>query len=162
MLLAGLTAGAGNQFVTLGGGFFNSGTARWSTTITGLTIGQTYNLTFEIANENNFTTSPQPEGPPSPQTLSVSINSVAMGDFTAPVDMNSIYWKSWIPESVSFVATSTSESLAFSSTTNFDIGLDNVQITQTPIPAALPLFATGIGGLGLLGWRRKRKARTVA
>jgi hypothetical protein len=28
----------------------------------------------------------------------------------------------------------------------------------TPLPAALPLFATGIGGLGLLGWRRKRKA----
>jgi len=32
----------------------------------------------------------------------------------------------------------------------------------TPIPAALPLFATGIGGLGLLGWRRKRKAKAVA
>jgi hypothetical protein len=31
--------------------------------------------------------------------------------------------------------------------------------TATPLPAALPLFATGIGGLGLLGWRRKRKAR---
>jgi len=29
----------------------------------------------------------------------------------------------------------------------------------TPLPAALPLFATGIGGLGLLGWRRKRRAQ---
>jgi hypothetical protein len=29
--------------------------------------------------------------------------------------------------------------------------------TQTPLPAALPLFATGLGALGLLGWRRKRK-----
>jgi hypothetical protein len=29
----------------------------------------------------------------------------------------------------------------------------------TPLPAALPLFATGLGALGLLGWRRKRKAR---
>ena len=28
----------------------------------------------------------------------------------------------------------------------------------TPIPAALPLFATGLGALGSLGWRRKRKA----
>ena len=28
----------------------------------------------------------------------------------------------------------------------------------TPLPAALPLFATGLGGLGLLGWRKKRKA----
>ena len=34
--------------------------------------------------------------------------------------------------------------------------------TATPLPAALPLFATGIGGLGLLGWRRKRKAQAVA
>ncbi len=31
-----------------------------------------------------------------------------------------------------------------------------------PLPGALPLFATGIGGLGLLGWRRKRKAQTAA
>jgi len=28
----------------------------------------------------------------------------------------------------------------------------------TPLPAALPLFATGIGLMGLLGWRKKRKA----
>ena len=28
---------------------------------------------------------------------------------------------------------------------------------QTPLPAALPLFAGGLGALGLLGWRRKRK-----
>jgi hypothetical protein len=26
------------------------------------------------------------------------------------------------------------------------------------LPATLPLFATGLGGLGLLGWRRKKKA----
>jgi len=29
---------------------------------------------------------------------------------------------------------------------------------ETPLPGALPLFATGLGALGLLGWRRKRKA----
>ena len=27
--------------------------------------------------------------------------------------------------------------------------------SEVPIPAALPLFVTGIGALGLLGWRRK-------
>ena len=30
--------------------------------------------------------------------------------------------------------------------------------SATPLPAALPLFASGLGALGLFGWRRKRKA----
>jgi len=30
-------------------------------------------------------------------------------------------------------------------------------VNVIPLPAALPLFATGLGVLGLLGWRRKRK-----
>jgi hypothetical protein len=34
--------------------------------------------------------------------------------------------------------------------------------TATPLPAALPLFAGGLGALGLLGWRRKRKAASVS
>jgi hypothetical protein len=33
--------------------------------------------------------------------------------------------------------------------------------SEVPLPGALPLFATGLGALGLLGWRRKRKAQTV-
>ena len=32
----------------------------------------------------------------------------------------------------------------------------------TPLPATLPLFASGLGALGLLGWRRKRKAQAAA
>src|SRR3974390_1894208 len=31
-------------------------------------------------------------------------------------------------------------------------------VSSVPLPATLPLFATGLGALGLLGWRRKRKA----
>ena len=31
-----------------------------------------------------------------------------------------------------------------------------------PLPGALPLFATGLGALGLLGWRRKKKASLSA
>jgi hypothetical protein len=30
-----------------------------------------------------------------------------------------------------------------------------------PLPATLPLFASGIGAIGLLGWRRKRKAQAA-
>jgi hypothetical protein len=31
-------------------------------------------------------------------------------------------------------------------------------VTSTPLPAALPLFAGGLGALGVFGWCRKRKA----
>ena len=34
--------------------------------------------------------------------------------------------------------------------------------TATPLPATLPLFAGGLGAIGLLGWRRKKKPATVA
>ena len=41
------------------------------------------------------------------------------------------------------------------------IGLDDVSVTgpvsAVPVPAALPLFASGIGAFGLQSWRRKRK-----
>ena len=40
--------------------------------------------------------------------------------------------------------------------------LDVPDASTTPLPAALPLFATGLGALGLLGWRRKRKAAALA
>ncbi len=32
---------------------------------------------------------------------------------------------------------------------------------STPLPAALPLFASGLGVMGLFGWRRKRKNAAV-
>ncbi len=34
----------------------------------------------------------------------------------------------------------------------------NQPVTPVPVPAALPLFAGGLGLLGVMGWRRKRKA----
>jgi hypothetical protein len=38
-----------------------------------------------------------------------------------------------------------------------DIYNNGGTVAVTPLPAALPLFATGLGGLGVFGWRRKRK-----
>jgi hypothetical protein len=38
---------------------------------------------------------------------------------------------------------------------NIDLG---VPPSTVPLPATLPLFATGLGALGLLGWRRKKAA----
>ena len=61
------------------------------------------------------------------------------------------------------IATLSSTALAF----NFrdDPGflfLDDVSVNAVPLPAALPLFATGLGALGLLSWRRKKKVAALA
>jgi hypothetical protein len=40
---------------------------------------------------------------------------------------------------------------------NDSAGSFNDVASTTPLPAALPLFATGLGAMGLFGWRRKRK-----
>lgn len=40
-------------------------------------------------------------------------------------------------------------------------GIGNAPLASTPIPTALPMFASGVGALGLLGWRRKKKAPQI-
>ena len=48
--------------------------------------------------------------------------------------------------------------LELTTTTNaFEYTFEKDFSDKTPIPAALPLMATGLGALGLFGWRRKRK-----
>jgi hypothetical protein len=55
----------------------------------------------------------------------------------------------------------------FSDDTTFTVnslnGFSNISAfadpATTPLPGALPLFAGGLGALGLLGWRRTRKAQ---
>jgi hypothetical protein len=45
--------------------------------------------------------------------------------------------------------------------TNVIFFQSDVDAAATPLPAALPLFAAGLGALGLLGRRRKRKDAAV-
>jgi hypothetical protein len=49
--------------------------------------------------------------------------------------------------------------LAFNGVT---IGGGTIDTGNTPLPAALPLFATGLGGMFLIGRRKKRKAAALA
>jgi hypothetical protein len=42
-----------------------------------------------------------------------------------------------------------------------DIIVGDAVGTPTPLPGALPLFASGLGAFGLLAWRRKRTSRTA-
>jgi hypothetical protein len=58
----------------------------------------------------------------------------------------------------------TSVTLLVLGTSEFNFAIDNVcspGCLSQPLPTALPLFATGLGALGLLGWRRKRAVQSV-
>ena len=51
--------------------------------------------------------------------------------------------------------------LALGGERDWDFDWTRFEVLQpVPVPAALPLVISGLGGMGLLGWRRKRKAAT--
>jgi hypothetical protein len=69
----------------------------------------------------------------------------------------------WTSYTYDVVATASTTTLAFYgyNQPSWDAVTD-ASVAPTPVPATLPLFATGLGALGLLGWRRKRKAAIAA
>jgi choice-of-anchor C domain-containing protein len=133
-------------------------------TITGLVFGQQYTITFDLAGN--------PAGGPEPKTLQV-MASAGSSSYSFDATNSTLSNMDWVPESFSFTADGTSEMLTFASTTTGDSGngtyptafgpaLDNVSIAATPLPAALPLFAGGLGMIGLFGARKRRKAQAAA
>jgi hypothetical protein len=150
-------AGSGRQFVTLGGGFDAAGSATWSTPITGLTSGTAYVLSFDTATE--LGTGVEPGGP---QTMTVSFasgSSTPSQSFTSP-DSSAAYWRTWVGQNYSFIASASSAVVDFSVTNQqFDMGLDNVSIstatTGVPEPTTVLLFGIGMTGL----WLRRRLVR---
>jgi hypothetical protein len=75
----------------------------------------------------------------------------------------------WVAFSQDFTATSDLTLLTFIDTQgafNAGVYLDDVSVDlvngTTPIPGALPLFASGAGVLGFFGWRRKKKSAALA
>jgi hypothetical protein len=151
-------AGDGNQFVTLGGGFFTSGSSSFDQVVPGFTVGSTYILTFKMAAEANFS---------GPQSITVDFptgSSTSAQTFTASTPPAN-YWRDWETKTENFVATSTSVDLSFSvRNAAFDVGLDSVSVSPAtsavPEPASLTLFA--IGGVCLVGYIRRRGKLAVA
>lgn len=131
-------AGAGRQFVTMGGGFSAVGSSTWSQAVSGFTIGGVYALNFMLAGEGTFSGT---------QIVTAKAQGIGstMNNFTAPLSPSN-YWRNWQPFSLQFTADATTETISFSSTTQFDVGLDNVIISQSsvPEPGSLGLMAMGL------------------
>jgi len=152
-------AGDGQQFVTMGGGYSSggttTGTTSWEQSIGGLISGQVYLLEFQMAAEaagGPFTS----EG--ITQTLTASLIGVGTiaQDFTATNNVGN-YWRDWETKSLAFTADASSMTLKFSYSGPYDVGLDNVRITErssVPEPATLALLGVALAGLG---FARRRK-----
>jgi hypothetical protein len=149
----------GNQWLVLGETGASGGTPKDYTiqqTMTGLTPGKTYSLSFAISSE---------EGCCSNVEVSfLSGSSTGAKDFTAPAVTN--FWNVWATESETFVATSGSVILQFKDlaveairpNAGADLGLDNVSVlgSSVPEPATWAMLILGFAGLGIAGYHKTK------
>jgi hypothetical protein len=88
-------------------------------------------------------------------TVSGAVNGLATSAMTNDFQVFITGFASGAPTlSDAFFVDSTSRGLFESSSGTVTV----TAVAATPIPAALPLFVSALGGLGLVGWRRKRRA----
>jgi hypothetical protein len=90
-------------------------------------------------------------------TMSLAVNT---GDFpgTGHQIFGNFLLASILPSTLNISTSSSAFMLGGSGTVDYsiNIGLPN-GVYVTPLLDTLPLFATGLGLIGMLGWRRKRK-----
>ena len=141
-------AADGSQSVDLNGGDLGN----ISQTISGLTNGQQYTVSFSIAATPGYGS----------QTINVDFGSTSQSYSLA--DTGSLGNMNWAVRTIVFVADATGTALLkFAGTSNggnnaAGMALDNVTIAATPIPGAILLFGSALGGMGFLGYRRKKQA----
>jgi choice-of-anchor C domain-containing protein len=126
-----------------------------SQALSGLSIGQEYTVTFDMAGN--------PAGAPATKFLQVSAGGTS-GLYSFDTTGHSLSDLGWVTFTYVFIATATTDTLAFLSMTpgSFGGALDNVSIAATPIPGAILLFGSALGGMGFLGYRRKKLAAAEA
>jgi len=142
-------AAQGNQWLVLGRTFTGSHFTIQQT-LTGLSSGSVYDLTFSIASEFCCSLA---------QVSFLSGSSTPFQTFAAPFSSDP-YWTEWAQETMRFTASASSVTIQFqdvSAMNTYDLGLDNVIVTSaTPEPASLALLATGLVGIAGVGFKRRR------
>jgi len=66
------------------------------------------------------------------------------------------------PDGTAFLLLGMNDNLFSDNIGSLDVNVTGSSALATPLPAALPLFVTGLGMLSALGWRRKRTSTAAA
>lgn len=141
----GLAASDGSFFLDLTGGQTGAPYSGVSQTIA-TTPGTVYNLSFDLGSSNLW-------GRPS----AIQVTATGNGQLHSSVYTSSTTGtdNDWDQVSFQFVADSATTAIAFvgSAGVNY-IGLDNVAVNAVPVPAAVWLLGSALGGLGFARRRR--------
>jgi hypothetical protein len=130
-------------------------------TISGLTAGRRYEVSFVWAGNEFLDASSEAYGGPLTVDWQVSLGSQT---FTTPVANYTAHgFTGWMTQSFTYTATGTSEVLSFlaQGTPN---GLppvallDGVSLTAVPEPASWAMMLVGFAGLGFAGYRRTKRS----
>jgi len=116
-------------------------------------IGHRYIVTFDLAGN--------PDGGPAIKSLDVSVNGTGNATYNFDTTGFSRSNMGWASQSYSFIATSTSSTLAFAGLNQdaYGAALDNVAVSQVPEAAT---WAMLIAGFGLVGAAARRRRMVVA
>jgi choice-of-anchor C domain-containing protein len=149
-------------------GQFGSGHGSISQQLSGLTIGQEYKISFYMSGNigSGQDTKSLDLGLYDDASLSLaSFEDGAGYIYNTLLNNNSNLDMKWALETFTFVASQSAYYLAFFDTSasgsNSGAAIDNISIASTavtPIPPAILLFASALGGMGFFGYRRKKQA----